>query len=88
MFYIEFISASKKFTDWIREKIYQKLNVSGHVTKSKTKNPCYQIKYAKKEGLVIIKKMYYSSTVVCLSRKRKKIEKTLEIEMEQQKRYT
>ena len=87
MFYIEFTSASKNFIDWIREKINKKLGVSGHITKSKNKNPCYQIKYAKREALEIIRKMYYNPEVVCLSRKRKKIEKTLKTDRKQQTKY-
>ena len=59
---------------------------------SATKNLAEQLKlkdreYAKKESVVIIKKMYYNPSVVCLSRKRKKIEKALEIEKIQQKKY-
>jgi hypothetical protein len=86
MFYIEFVSASKKHIDWIREELKRKTNVSGHLVQDGRKIT-YQLKYAKKEALEIIKKMYYNSKVVCLSRKKIKIKKTLKIEKEQQRKY-
>lgn len=86
MFYIEFISASKNHIDWLQKKINEKIYISGHVTKN-SKKICYQLKYAKKEAMAIIKKLYYNPGVVCLSRKRKKIEKALEIEKRQQEKY-
>lgn len=86
MFYVEFISASKVHVDWLRDVLRRELSVWGHITNAK-KSSVFQLKYAKKEALEIIKKMYYSPTVVCLSRKRLKIEKALEIEDKQQMSY-
>ena len=78
MFYTAFASASKKHIDWIRREIYERLKVKGHITKDK-KKITYQLKYAKKESLKIIKNMYYSRSIVYLTRKRKKIEKALKV---------
>ena len=86
MFYIEFVSASKKHVDWVREELQIKINVSGHIVQDGRKIT-YQLKYAKKEALEIIKNMYYNPNVVCLSRKKLKIEKALKIEEKQQKEY-
>ena len=86
MFYIEFISGSENHINWLRKELKNKIYVSGHITKSKI-NSAFQLKYAKKEALVIIKKMYYNPNVICLSRKRVKIEKAIEIESKQQDRY-
>lgn len=86
VFYLEFTSASHIHLKWIRSKLNELLKISGHVTKAQ-KSSVYQLKYAKKEALVIIKKMYYNPRVVCLSRKRIKIEKALEIEKIQQRKY-
>lgn len=86
MFYIEFVSASKKHIDWLRNELKTKANVFGHITQ-KSNNSFFQLKYAKKESLVIIRKMYYNPKVTCLSRKRVKIEKVLKIEKQQQKEY-
>jgi len=78
MFYTEFISASPKFIAWIRDKLNETLGIKGHVTRDGKKST-FQLKYAKSESLLLLKKMYYSHKVTCLSRKRLKIEKTLRI---------
>lgn len=77
MFYTVFISASKKHILWLREKIFKRLHIRGHVTKARN-NPCYQLKYAKKESLIVIDKLYYPKAV-CLSRKLLKIKSALSI---------
>lgn len=87
MFYVEFVSASKLHIDWLRNEIFERLAVKGHLVKD-GKGSTYQLKYAKREALAIIKKMYYNRKIVCLSRKRIKIEKALAIEKKQQKLYS
>ena len=72
MFYIAFVSASKKHIYWLQRKNKEFFGVEGYITKIKDKE-FYQLRYAKKEGLVIIKKIYYTPTVPCLIRKRKKL---------------
>lgn len=86
MFYLEFISASKKHIDWLRKELREKLSVCGHIGKD-GRGITLQLKYAKREALEIIKKMYYDKKVICLLRKRLKIEKALKIEKKQQKLY-
>ncbi len=78
MFYTEFISASKKHIVWLREEIFRRLDIKGHVTKS-ARGSVYQLKYAKGESLRLLPKMYYDEKVVCLSRKRDKIRKAVQI---------
>jgi len=78
MFYTVFISASKIHIDWLRNKIFKFLKIKGHITKD-GKKIVYQLKYAKKESLELLRKMYYSSEVICLTRKRLKVEKALVI---------
>ncbi len=87
MFYLTFSSASKKHIDWIQKEIYTRLLIKGHISKSKRKGSIYNLRYAKKQALVIIEKMYYNPKVVCLSRKKLKIQKALKIEAKQQKEY-
>ena len=87
MFYIEFISASKRHMDWLQKELSEKIGLKGHITKD-GKGSTYQLKYAKREALAIISKMYYTHGVVCLSRKKIKIEKALAVETKQQKRYS
>ncbi|MEI6400519.1 MAG: hypothetical protein WCO58_03310 [bacterium] len=86
MFYLEFISASKKHIDWLQSELQKNLKVKGHIAFD-GKKTTQQLKYAKKEALLIIGKMYYNPKVVCLSRKKIKIEKALGIEKQQQKKY-
>jgi len=86
MFYLEFVSASKKHINWLQNELKKKLDISGHIVKDGRKFT-FQLKYAKKEAMEIIKKIYYNSNVICLSRKRIKIEKALSVETEQQKKY-
>jgi hypothetical protein len=76
MFYTVFISASEKHVLWIREEIFHRLGIRGHVTKT-GEAPMYEIKYAKTESLKLLPKMYYNPEVVCLSRKREKIRNAL-----------
>lgn len=78
MFYTIFMSASRKQIDWLREEISAHLNISGHITKSKNSS-VYQLKYAKAESLKLLSKLYYNPLVMCLSRKRRKIEKALAV---------
>jgi len=72
MFYISFSSASEKFILWLRCEIKKLVKVSGHITKD-SKKSTLQLKYAKREGLKILQKIYSSPLVLCLSRKRLKV---------------
>jgi hypothetical protein len=87
MFYLTFNSASIEHISWLREKIYKFLLIQGHISKSKRKGSIYGLRYAKKEAIEIIKKMYYTQKVICLSRKRDKINKAFFVEKKQQKTY-
>ena len=78
MFYTVFISASRRHIDWLQKQIYIFLKIKGHFTKGRNKS-CYQLKYAKKDSLKLLPKMYYSRDVICLRRKRLKIKKALDI---------
>lgn len=78
LFYLQFISASPPHIVWIRETLERLMGVRGHVIASK-KSSVMQLKYAKREALLILKKLYSSPDAVCLSRKRLKIEQALRI---------
>lgn len=79
MFYTAFVSASINHINWLREAILNLCNAKGHITKS-VNDSVYQLKYAKAESLKLLRKIYYNNRVVCLSRKRIKIEKALAVE--------
>ena len=76
MFYTVFISASKKHIDWIRQTLFLRLKIRGHITQD-AKRSAYNLKYAKKESMEILRKIYYNTGVVCLMRKRVKIQRAL-----------
>lgn len=76
MFYVSFVSASKKHIYWIQKMNKKLYGVSGYMKKVKDKE-FYELRYAKKEGLVIANKMYYNPSTPCLLRKRKKLLDTI-----------
>jgi len=78
MFYTTFVSASEKHINWLRSVLNNRLKISGHITKNR-KSSIYQLKYAKAESLKLLPKLYYNPEVICLSRKRHKIEKALAV---------
>ncbi|MDP2593575.1 MAG: hypothetical protein Q8P52_02935 [bacterium] len=86
MFYLTFASASFKHLLWLQEEIQKITGAKGRIS-GRQKNVFFQLRYAKKGAVEIIKQMYYTQKVVCLSRKRIKIEKALLIEKKQQKEY-
>jgi len=76
MFYTVFVSASKKHIDWIRQALFLRLKIKGHITRD-AKRSAYNLKYAKRESMEILRKIYYNTNVVCLKRKRVKIQRAL-----------
>jgi hypothetical protein len=78
MFYTSFVSASPEHLDWLRSKLKENLDVNGQLDKPSS-NRVWQLKFAKKESLKILKKMYPNKNVVCLPRKRLKVEQALGI---------
>ncbi|MBP9856225.1 MAG: LAGLIDADG family homing endonuclease [Candidatus Pacebacteria bacterium] len=74
MFYLGFASASLNFINWIRSELAKRLEVKGHITKSKGKS-CYQLKYAKKESTLVLKTMYHKKGAISLRRKKLKVDK-------------
>lgn len=79
MFYTEFCSASPNFIKWLQQKIIELADINGHITTAGKKRMMQQLKYAKKESLILLKKMYYSNKNMFLSRKKLKIDKALGI---------
>lgn len=78
MFYTVFLSASKKHIDWISSKLYQFLEIKGHIVNNN--DLIYSLKFAKNESLKLLPKLYYSDKIIYLSRKYNKIQKALHIE--------
>jgi len=78
MFYTTFVSASDKHISWLRDEIYKRLKIRGHLTRDGRKIT-FQLKYAKADSMKVLRSMYHSKEVLCLSRKRLKIEEMLRI---------
>ena len=78
MFYTVFASASQNHIQWLQMKIQNFLGIKGHINKHKS-DPVYQLKYAKHESRILLKKIYDSSDLLCLKRKYLKIMKALSI---------
>ncbi|MDO8520530.1 MAG: hypothetical protein Q7S52_00235 [bacterium] len=79
MYYLVFTSASMAHIEWIRGKLRNSLGVNGHITFGGQHASVYNLKYAKKEALKILKKMYKEKKCVRLTRKWKKVKKALQI---------
>lgn len=77
-FYISFISASPPFLDWLRGEIEALMGIRGFINGYRNKS-YIQLKYSKKEAIVLSRNMYYRTGVPCLRRKYLKINKSLSI---------
>jgi intein/homing endonuclease len=77
-FYISFTSASPKFFDWLRVEMNNVLDIKGYLGYNRN-NPYVQLKYSKKEAIMLAKGMYYSKDLPCLQRKRLKIMKSVRV---------
>ena len=81
MLYTVFVSASEAFLMWLKGKIYELYGITGKINYSEKSK--YQLKYAKGSSLVLLSKIYYLDKLVCLKRKRFKIDQSLGIIAEQ-----
>ena len=77
MLYTGFVSASKKHLEWLRKRIKNLYEINGSL-KYNGKST-YQLIYAKKSSLKLIKNMYYRRNLIFLKRKKYKIVKAIEI---------
>ena len=77
-FYISFTSASAAFLDWLRAELDGVLNIKGHIGHYRD-TPYVQLKYSKKEAVVLSRRMYYRAGTLCLRRKHLKIKQSLPI---------
>lgn len=79
MFYTSFVSASEVHIRWLQREIHRHLGLSGHITHGGPRRVLHQLKYAKRESLILLRKMYKPKQAIYLSRKRLKIVKMLRI---------
>lgn len=78
MYYTAFVSASLKHVGWIREEIFRRLKIKGHITRDGQQST-NQLKFAKKDSLKLLKKLYQTAGCTHLPRKYLKIQKALGI---------
>lgn len=76
-FYISFASGSEKYIYWLRSKLKFYLSIEGSINR-KNGSTNVQLKYAKRESVILAKNMYYHKALVCLERKRLKVHKSLD----------
>lgn len=76
MFYLTFVSASKTHVDWLQQSIERLLNIKGRASEG---HAYHQLRFAKKDSLILLREMYKNKSAICLSRKKLKIEKALSI---------
>lgn len=76
MFYITFNSASLTHIKWLRETLDRLADVRGHVCNDGRKI-IWQLKYAKRESKIVIKRLYSRSNTPRLMRKYRKVRKIL-----------
>src|SRR3990167_2283403 len=62
MIYTVFISASEKHIAWLRGMIERRLKIRGHINYD-AKRTVLELKYAKRESLKLLPKMYYEEDV-------------------------
>lgn len=77
MLYLGFCSASKKHLMWLRGKIKALYAVEGSFTYSGRST--YRLSFAKNASIRLLEIMYYNDQIVCLSRKKFKIDRALGI---------
>ena len=75
-FYISFASGSIKYLQWLRESLNRLISIRGHISYGPRS---IQLKYSKREAVILAEKMYYSPDLPCLKRKHLKVKKSLSI---------
>ena len=91
--FVRFISASKTHINWLYKKIQNIVHIKGALIINKPKKinnvPIWEIKFAKKESIKLLKWIYYRENLPCLKRKRDIAEKSLKIILKEKRRkYT
>ncbi len=77
MFYTGFTSASMDFLIWLNERIHFLFGIEGKIRSSGMS--AFQLVFAKRASLCLMKKVYYDDRITCLSRKKIKVEEALDI---------
>lgn len=76
MLYTGFVSASFTHLEWLNNEIDRLYQLKGKIRYGLR---AYQLKFAKKASMKLLKEMYYKDNLICLKRKKFKIEQALDI---------
>lgn len=71
--YVRFVSASRVHVDWLQVSVKRLFGLNGFLTvrpPSEGKVPIYGLFFAKKEAILLLRRLYYAPDVPCLARKR------------------
>src|SRR5262249_32387193 len=68
MFYLTFASGSHEHILWLQESISRLAGARGHITKAGRERGIYNLRFAKKESLIILPYLYPKDQHPCLSR--------------------
>lgn len=77
-FYISFASASPKYISWLRKNLIRRIKIRGSVD-HKHNSSCLQLKYSRREAILLSTEMYKNRTCPRLERKYLKIKKSMGI---------
>ena len=64
--YVKFTSASLKHVLWLQDTITKLIKIKGYIRKN---TRAFDLTYAKKDSIVLLKKIYYTENLPCLKRK-------------------
>jgi hypothetical protein len=77
--FVSLASASPAFLQWLRRRIERVHGISGHLTASRSegRREMWQLRYAKRDSVTLLRWMYYSARVPALQRKRDHADRAL-----------
>ena len=77
MFYFSICSASSSFLKWLQQKTKQYVDVIGKISAAKG---VYQLRFAKRESILLFNKMYYKNNLPFLKRKHLKMRQFIKVD--------
>lgn len=85
--YVKFVSASKAHLEWLQACVRRTLGIDGYLTVQRPaqgpRAALYGLCFAKKEAILLLRRIYYAPDLPCLARKRAIAERFLTGELRQ-----
>lgn len=78
-FYLSFTSASIPFLVWLKAELSRLAGTTGYIVRNRNHPSYAQLKFAKRDSVVLSRLMYYADGVPCLKRKHLKIRRSMRI---------